>query len=549
MTTASFWIEIIPKPIYVGGTGPPMAPITLLPEHDEESWVIAEVIEYKKVPHYVVHPKRKPVVRKIIAKNEALDWVSPLVYEEFEMAEGLRRDAREEELKQEKERSKLTKNGKKRGRPFRNAQTEASALVESIETETDTQDDAQPSNPQPFLSEPSLSQPNLRMDSPFDTEATEDEAISRTMEPPSKRSRTSTSEGFSSKTPRNLQEPLSSSQTVQKKNLAPTSKPHRQSKSTADEPSAPCHTPSPFGVRPSERSLRDRSAQPFYGRQRQRSQTVHPPQSASPAKSRRSTSASRQPTRSSSRSRNATPSGGGVQKGWKSAPPKPSISTPEKRSKSTTSTPSRPKAPPANGNENDMTDSKQWKVLRLLDDKWEMKTQRRCHYYLTQWAGDYEPTWERSTNITSDLKVEYENWMKTPEGKAHRERKAAAEKSGKPSIDRDAVVAPRNMDERQHSAPRTQDDRPRSASSSSVDDQEQASKQLGAHTGDLPVPDESVDSPDHLAADPTDPTDSTTTVKREPSEGSMDELVLVRSPFFPSPSQPAAEAAESGDEE
>lgn len=181
-----------------------------------------------------------------------------------------------------------------------------------------------------------------------------------------------------------------------------------------------------------------------------------------------------------------------------------------------------------------MTDGKQWKVLRLLDDKWEMKTQRRCHYYLTQWAGDYEPTWERSTNITSDLKVEYEKWMKTPEGKAHRERKDAAEKSAKPSIERNVVVAPRNMDER-----------PRSSRSSSVDDQEQVSKQLGTHTGDLPIPDESVDSPGHLAADPID---STTTVKREQSEESMDELVLVRSPFFPSPSRPAAEAAESDEE-
>lgn len=138
--------------------------------------------------------------------------------------------------------------------------------------------------------------------------------------------------------------------------------------------------------------------------------------------------------------------------------------------------------------------------------------------------------------------------MKTPEGKAHRERKEAAEKSAKPSIDKDVVVAPRNQDERQHSAPRNQDDRPRSSRSSSLDDQEQVSKQLGAHTGDLPVPDENADSPDHLAADPTD---STTTVKREQSEGSMDELVLVRSPFFPSPSQVAAEAeaAESDEEE
>ncbi|KFY77350.1 hypothetical protein V499_03249 [Pseudogymnoascus sp. VKM F-103] len=536
MTTASFWIEIIPKPIYVGGTGPPMAPITLLPEHDEESWVIAEVIEYKKVPHYVVHPKDKPVVRKIITKNVALDWVSPLVYEMFEMEEGLRRDAREEELRLEKERSKLTKKGKKRGRPFRNRQMEASALVESIETETD--DNAQPSDLQP-----SLSQPNLRMDSPFDTEATEDETISRTMEPPPrKRSRTSTSEvRLSSKPPRNPEEPLSSPQTVQKKNLAPTSKSHRESKSTADEPSTPRHSPSPFGVRTSEtRALRDRSALPFYGRQR--SQTVQPPQSASPAKSR-STTAPRQPTRSSSRSRNATPSYGGIQKGWTSAPPKPSTSTAPKRSKSksTTSTPSKPPpAPPpasssANKNDTDITDGKQWKVLRLLDDKWEMKTQRRCHYYLTQWAGDYEPTWERSTNITSDLKIEYENWMKTPEGKAHKANRKSVEKSVKSSIERDVVDAVM--------APRKKYERPRSRRSSSSDDHAQVSKQLGAHTAQDDNT-SSTDSPDPLVADP-----ATTAVKREQSSESVDQLQLARSPFFSSSSQVAAEAAESDEEE
>ncbi|ELR01773.1 hypothetical protein GMDG_00873 [Pseudogymnoascus destructans 20631-21] len=305
------------------------------------------------------------------------------------------------------------------------------------------------------------------------------------------------------------------------------------------EPSTPRHTPSPSKIRTSEtHSLRDRSAQPFYGRQRQRSQKVFPHQSASPAKSRRSTTAPRQPTRSSSRSRNATPSGG-VQKGWKSAPPKPNTSTPQKRSKSTTSTPSKPKpAPPtaesaddANGNKNDTTESKQWKVTRLLDDKWEMKTRRRCHYYLTQWAGGYEPTWERSTNITSDLKAEYETWMKTPEGKAHKERKEAVEKSARAEIDRDVVMAPGIQDQSQNSSRIT-----------SVDDQVQVSKRLGAHTGDIFAPDDNtngVDSPDPLAAG------MPTTVKREQSEESMDELRPARSPFSPPLSQAAANAVES----
>ena len=258
MTTASFRIEIIPKCIYVGGSGPSMAPITMLPQHDKESWVIAELIEYGKLPHYVVHPKDSPVVRKIVRQTEIRNWVSPRVVEAFELEEGIRRDAQEEELEKEKERRKLTKNGKKRGRPFKYAHAGASAsLVESIETETDTPDDAdqpasshlpQPSNPQLSLPRASLSQPQLdlshKTDTPFDTETTEDEGIPGSMEPPpSKRSRTDMSEGPSSKTPRNPKEPLSSPQTVQK-NPAPTSQQLGRSQSMA-EPSTPRRTPSP----------------------------------------------------------------------------------------------------------------------------------------------------------------------------------------------------------------------------------------------------------------------------------------------------------------
>ncbi|OBT60832.1 hypothetical protein VE03_09914 [Pseudogymnoascus sp. 23342-1-I1] len=569
MTTASFWIEIIPKPIYVGGSGPPMAPVTWLPEHDEESWVIAELIQYKKESHYVVHPKNKPVVRKIVRKIDALDWVSPRVLEAFEMEEAIRRDTREEEQKQGRVKNKLTKNGKKRGRPFKYTQPGASAsLVESIETETDTQDDAaQPSTSQPSLSQPSLSQPHLtlrhRSDSPFDTENTEDEGILGSMEPPpSKRSRTDTSAGPSSKTPRNPQEPLSSPQTVQ--NPAPTSARLRSSKSTA-EPETPHHTPSKSrtpghrstasaATSSERRELRDRSAQPFYGH-RQRSQSALASNSASPAKSRKSTTPARHTTRSSSRSRNATPSGEKVHKpaakGWNSAPPKP-VSTPQKRPKAPTPSKSQPGRPAAgsddeDGDEDEVTSGKQWKVLRLLDDRYRLRKNRRCHYYLTQWAGNYAPTWERSTNITSDLKIEYETWKKTAEGKARKGKDV--EKAGR----RDSVEKGREtfVDDPH---PRNEDDRPLESRSSSVDDQAQASRQLGTDINDRLAPannsrdSDSADTPDPLTAgiapdnsrdsdadDTPDPltADAPPTMKRERSEGPLARLPLARSPYFP----------------
>ncbi|KFY47314.1 hypothetical protein V495_02006 [Pseudogymnoascus sp. VKM F-4514 (FW-929)] len=583
MTPAGFRIEIIPKPIilepiapkpiyvYVGGSGPPMAPITLLPEHDEDSWVIAQFIDYKKVPHYVIHPKDKPVVRKVVPKNDILSWVSPRVVEAFEYEEGIKRDIEEEELAREKERSKLTKNGKKRGRPFKDRIRAEASLAESIETETDTPDDGafdmarqrlQPSLSQPSLSQPFISLPQ-RMELLFanqDTESTEDEGITGSMEPPpSKRSRTDMSEGPSSKTPRNLQESLSSPQTLQK-NHAPTPSQQAQRSKSMAEPSTPRRTPSPTKSRTPQRStappqsatntsdrraLRDRSAQPFYGRQRS-AQTGFPSRSASPAKSRKSSTPARHPTRS----RNGTPSGGVQQasgKGWTSAPAKQSASTPQKRSKTSTpakSTPSKSKrgpisTPAAESDDEDAADDKlnagkQWKVIRLLDDKYRMAKRRRTHYYLTQWEGDYEPTWERSTNITSDLKEEYAAWKETEEGKAYK-KKAGDGRKATPTPKK-SVAAPSAE---------------RSVSRSSEDDQAQVEKQLGNVIDDLSAADndeenDTDNAPSRLCADTADD------IKRELSEEQTHpgNLPLAhgdsRSPYFDQ--QPAAVAGvEPGD--
>ncbi|KAL5345280.1 hypothetical protein ACLOAV_009650 [Pseudogymnoascus australis] len=579
MTTASFRIEIIPKPIYVGGSGPPMAPITLLPEHDEESWVIAELINYGNEPQYVIHPKDKPVVRKIVKKIDALDWVSPRVVEAFEMEESRRRDAREEELEQERERHKLTKNGKKRGRPFRYIQPGASAsLLESIETETDTADDnAQPSAPQPSLSQPSLSQPHLtlrhRSDSPLDTENTEnteDEGIPGTMEPPPQtlahipKLRTFHAQTVQTPAPTSTRHPRSS------KSTADPETPHQTPSSSPSKSRNPRRRSTASAATSEHRGLRDRSAEPFYGH-RQRSQSVYQSHSASPAKSAKSITPARYTTRSSSRSRNATSSGGVVQKpatkGWKSAPPKPN-STPQKRSKASTPSRSQSARPAAEsddegGADDEVTAGKQWKVLRLLDDKYRMIKHRRCRFYLTQWAGDYEPTWERSTNITNDLKVEYEAWKATPEGKAaHMSKTPEGKMAPKPEEDvvengagssnpSNPRIPPNNPNPfnlfnpppknppapAPNPVPRDHEiNIPSPTRSTSLDDQAQASKQLGGDMRDLPPQthdanndDGAEDSPDPLASSPPLPpaaAAAAVAVKREREEEGMDELAV-----------------------
>lgn len=135
---------------------------------------------------------------------------------------------------------------------------------------------------------------------------------------------------------------------------------------------------------------------------------------------------------------------------------------------------------------------------------------RRCHYYLTQWAGDYEPTWEQATNITSDLKVEYEAWKNSKEGRAYKgERKKRVE-----------------MDDVGEGSEE------RLPSDSSDDDQALASRQLGSDINNLPIPEDS-DSAEAEEVDLLSTDTPSAAVKREMREESISDLPLARSPYFP----------------
>ncbi|KFY65614.1 hypothetical protein V496_02445 [Pseudogymnoascus sp. VKM F-4515 (FW-2607)] len=114
--------------------------------------------------------------------------------------------------------------------------------------------------------------------------------------------------------------------------------------------------------------------------------------------------------------KNATTSTGYATRSRTSTATNLSASTPRAQAKATMPTGfESATAPPQNAEpggeddneEQDRGGGKQWKVHRLLNDKWVMKKRRRCHYYLIEWVGDYKPTWERAGNIASDLKEEY----------------------------------------------------------------------------------------------------------------------------------------------
>jgi len=56
--------------------------------------------------------------------------------------------------------------------------------------------------------------------------------------------------------------------------------------------------------------------------------------------------------------------------------------------------------------------SKEWPVIRLLDDKYRKIKQRRRHFYLVEWAGNYKPTWEPAAHVNDYLIKAYERRKK-----------------------------------------------------------------------------------------------------------------------------------------
>lgn len=166
-------VMIHERPVYVGGTGPAMAPVTPMPADDERSWIIAEIIVYDKVPQYVIHPRGKPAVRQFIKKEKVLDRVSPRVLEEFEYKEFSRQQDEEEKI------SRMRIGPKKRRGKGRSSTTQRSvpqlmALAqsipspkneisedESLDLEVENALARQPSLSQPYPPQLSLSQPSI----------------------------------------------------------------------------------------------------------------------------------------------------------------------------------------------------------------------------------------------------------------------------------------------------------------------------------------------------------------------------------------------------
>lgn len=438
-----------------------MAPISVLPPDDEDSWVIAETIIFDKIPQYVVHPKGKPVVRRVVRKEDILDWVSLRELEVYESKEFNKEYDEENEKEKQAKYNKRARSGKKRRRLFKHQIGSASAAesrehsdIEMGEASVDlfAEDTSIPQ--QPSLSQPSLSQPNLSYKRKYhsslnnqDTEGTEEDTadfalaldsplasnISRKdkRQDPTRKAPNHAKDTFSSQEKQNITEAHSHKRDQQSRSLDEDdiipAKPTKLARE-AGHPSkrnSPILQPSRTPIHSTESlpasrenlgssySLRDRSSQSYYGRPTRASRRISVTDSGSPRKiesittsgriTRSSSSIGTPATRQLRSSQTPTKSNRYPEKSQDNSASKTISYSSGKRSKYFSS-PDKYNAPSSSKEE--MT--KDWPVIRLLDDKYRKIKQRRRHFYLVEWAGDYEPTWEPGANVSDHLIKAYE---------------------------------------------------------------------------------------------------------------------------------------------
>ncbi|PMD19659.1 hypothetical protein NA56DRAFT_690279 [Hyaloscypha hepaticicola] len=79
----TFDFVVAERPMYVPGSGPPLAPVTVMPAHDKDGIIQGEVKMDKKLK-YIVGYERHPYLRVSVKPQNILDWVSPRTLEDWE---------------------------------------------------------------------------------------------------------------------------------------------------------------------------------------------------------------------------------------------------------------------------------------------------------------------------------------------------------------------------------------------------------------------------------------------------------------------------------
>jgi hypothetical protein len=149
---------------YVPGTGPPLAPITLLPQRDSTAYIIDQAVSVVSTAHdgrgiqkrlkYLVGWHDRPAARAMVDARNILSYVSPLALEEWEYRTSLERE--QEHLQEAKAAQSKRTRGRLPGisRSHRFDTDEADTLPMAI--------DLVPDSGRRKISGPSLSTPSKR---------------------------------------------------------------------------------------------------------------------------------------------------------------------------------------------------------------------------------------------------------------------------------------------------------------------------------------------------------------------------------------------------
>ncbi|KAK1757900.1 hypothetical protein QBC47DRAFT_377236 [Echria macrotheca] len=140
-------IEIPVPPVarYVPGSGPPLAPISLLPPHDSTAYIIDQYVlppikdtkeDSRRILYYHVGFTDLPTVKIMIPCNKVLDYVSPRELEEWEAKNMDRNEAERALILQEKKR--LAGAGKVPGRVGRPRKVPLQSPAPTVSATEDT---------------------------------------------------------------------------------------------------------------------------------------------------------------------------------------------------------------------------------------------------------------------------------------------------------------------------------------------------------------------------------------------------------------------------
>ena len=82
-TPIEFDFIVAERPQYIPGSGPPLAPITIMPADDKDGYIVGHVELHRK-PHYIVGYQEQPHLRVCVRLQNILKWVSPRALEKWE---------------------------------------------------------------------------------------------------------------------------------------------------------------------------------------------------------------------------------------------------------------------------------------------------------------------------------------------------------------------------------------------------------------------------------------------------------------------------------